>query len=249
MGSYSSEPDGADALSERFPTTQWGVVAAAALTDAESRRALATLCQRYWYPLYACIRHMGHCADEAEDLTQSFFVMLLENELLRHADPGRGKFRTYLLAALQNFLADESDRARAAKRGGRRQAISLDSTLAESRYAVEPSDDRSPERLFDRQWAQNVLNLALADLRAEFSEEGKMRLFDSLWPHVTGEHSDIKYGQLGVELGMTTGAVRVAVHRLRRRFGSLLRDQIAQTLESPGDVDDEIRHLLTLLRR
>lgn len=236
-------------MAQRFTTTQWGLVAAAAApTNAESRAALAELCARYWYPLYAYIRHRGYLPSEAEDLTQAFFAMLLEKRTLKRADPSRGRFRSYLLGTLKHFLAGDTARARVAKRGGGRRPISLDAGDAEGRLRVDPVDRQSPDRLFDRHWALTVLNLTLTELRDQYVREGKQQLFERLQPCLAGRDPDVTYQQLATELGMTEGAVKVAMHRLRRRYGELVRRQIAHTVPSLADIDDEIRQLFTALR-
>jgi RNA polymerase sigma-70 factor (ECF subfamily) len=224
------------------------VAAAGAQTTIASRQALATLCEQYWYPLYAFIRRRGHPRDEAEDLTQAFFAMLLEKNTLKHADPQRGRFRSYLLGTLRNFLANEWDRSQAIKRGGGRKPVSMDAASAEGRLGIEPHIDQSPEHFFDRQWALTVLNLAMELLRIQSRKNGKEAIFDRLQTCLVGEESELNYQQIGDELGMTEGAVKVAVYRLRAKYRELIREQIAQTLDSQDEIDDEIRHLFEALR-
>ena len=248
MASGIGNPTPTSTLSGRFKTTQWGLVAAAAQTGAESRAALATLCEIYWRPLYAYLRRGGHSADEAEDLTQGFFAMLLETRTLKNADPHLGRFRSYLLGALQHFLSNESNRAHRVKRGRGWRLISLDRAEEETRLHRELMDEHSPERLFDRQWGLTILKLALEDLREHFVHEGKGHLFCRLQPCLAREDSQIKYRQLGVELQMSEGAVKVAMHRMRRKYRQLLREQIGRTVRSPEEIDDEIRHLFVALR-
>ncbi|MCX5671607.1 MAG: sigma-70 family RNA polymerase sigma factor [Planctomycetota bacterium] len=242
--SSKSDPGGP----RSFATTRWSLVLAAARDSRpDARAALATLCETYWYPLYTYVRRRGYRAEEALDLTQEFFARLLEKESLRVADRARGRFRSFLLASLNHFLANEWDRARSQKRGGGRKAISLDTAAAESRYALEPSAGLAPEKLFDRRWALTLLERVLADLRRECTRDGKERLFDRLKGYLGGEAPGASYSHVGAELGMTEGAVKMAVHRLRRQYRRLLRAQIAQTVASPEEIDDEIRQLFAAL--
>lgn len=222
------------------------MLAAAHDSRPQAREALATLCGAYWFPLYYYVRRRGYRADEAQDLTQAFFATLLEKEYLDMADPGRGRFRSFLLASLSHFLANEWDRARARKRGGGK-VISMDVADAESRYSLEPADDLTAERLFERQWAMTLLDQVLAELREELARDGKQPLFDRLKGFLGGEAPGASYGQVAAELGMTEGAVKTAVHRLRRHYRRLLRARIAQTVASAEEIDDEIRHLFAAL--
>ncbi|MDB5293202.1 MAG: hypothetical protein JWL69_4443 [Phycisphaerales bacterium] len=247
LETYKSAPQ--MTRSRRFQTTHWSIVAAAgAPTSAESRAALAVLCEAYWYPLYAYLRHRGYSVDSAEELTQAFFAMLIESKTLKNADPSLGRFRSYLLGALKHFLGTQSQQAKAAKRGGGRRVISLDTADAENRLHKELIDDRSPERVFDRQWALTVLNLALARLQEQFQHEGKAHLFAELHRYLTADDSELKYRQLSAELKMSEGAIKVAVHRMRARYRHLVRQQVARTVASPREVDDEIRRLFIALR-
>ena len=229
-----------------FATTRWTLVAAAG-RDAtpEARKALGELCRLYWYPLYAFVRRRGYDADEALDLTQGFLTRLIEKNDLADADPGRGRFRSWLLASVKHYLANEWDRATAAKRGGGVKvfSINIDPDDAEGRYRHEPSHSLTPERIFDRRWALTTLEQALDDLRRECAEEGKTELFEALRPSLTGEALDESYQAFADKLGTSQGAIKVAAHRLRRRYRDLLRAEIAQTVEKPEDVDDEIRDL------
>ena len=230
-----------------FATTHWSVVLAAAHDSRpEAAASLATLCETYWYPLYYYIRRRGYRAEEAQDLTQAFFATLLEKGSLKVADPDRGRFRSFLLASLNHFLANEWDRARARKRGYGR-TLSLDVEDAESRYALEPADHLTAERLFERRWALTLLDLVVAQLRQECAREGKERLFDRLKAFLGGAAAGAPYSQAAADLGMTEAAVKMAVHRLRRKYRRLLRAEIAQTVSSPEQVDDEIRHLFDAL--
>ena len=212
-----------------------------------SHDAMGTLCQIYWYPLYAYVRRFGHSVEASEDLVQAFFVRILEKDTLQHADPERGRFRSFLLASLKHFMANEYNRARAAKRGGGEPIASIDVSGAEGRYALEPRDEATPERLFERQWALTILLRVQARLRSVSIRSGKAQLFERLKDFVTGEETDIPYREAGESLGMSDGAVRVAIHRLRRRFRELLREEIEQTVADPAEVDDEIRFMLATL--
>jgi len=225
-------------------------VLAAGRPDAPRyRESLAALCQTYWLPLYVFLRRRGLDAHAAEDHTQAFFARLLEKHDLRRADPQRGRFRTFLLACLKNFVANELDKAQAQKRGGGRQALPLDFDNAESRYALEPAHDLTPEKLFDRQWAMTLLDLALSRLRAEAEQAGKLAPFERLSVLLADRAGHGAYAEAAAALGMTEGAARVAVHRLRRRYRDLLRDEVAQTVADPADVDGEIRDLMAALAR
>jgi RNA polymerase sigma factor (sigma-70 family) len=230
-----------------FATTRWSLVAAAQDPAApDARQALADLCGAYWYPVYAYVRRRGHDHHDAQDLAQGFFARLLEKHDLAAADRTRGRFRSFLLASCQHFLANHHDREAAQKRGGGRARVPLDAATAEGRYAREPAHADTPERAFDRQWALDVLDRVVGGLRAEYAESGRGKLFDELKACLAGG-SDIGYADLGERLGMTAGAVKVAVHRLRQRYRDRLRAAIAETVATADEVDDEIRDLLAAL--
>jgi RNA polymerase sigma factor (sigma-70 family) len=236
--------------SERFRTTHWSlVVAAGRRSSPDARDALATLCQIYWYPLYAYIRRQGHSPNDAQDLTQEFFARLLEKNLTGKADRSRGKFRSYLLVSLHHFLAREWRSAGARKRGGARIALSLDLQAGESRYALEPAHADTAEKIYERRWALTLLEQTLAKLRAEFASRGKLDLFEHLKPYLGSDESTVPYRQIAAELGKTEGAVKVAVHRLRQRCRELLRAEIAQTVSGPHEVDEELRDLFEAVAR
>lgn len=240
----SSTPPGAG----RFATTHWSVVLAAARpASPRYHDALGTLCRTYWFPLYAYLRRQGYDSHQAEEYTQAFFARMLEKRGLRLADPKRGKFRSFLLAALKHYLANELDRAQAQKRGGGRKVLSLDFENAESQYALEPSHQLTAEKLFERSWALTVLERTMARLQAESAGANKQKLFDRLKVYLTGERSSVSYRDVAAELDITEGAVKVAVHRLRRRYRELLRDEIAQTVTTEEQVDEEIRDLFAAL--
>jgi RNA polymerase sigma factor (sigma-70 family) len=232
-----------------FAATRWTLVLSAAKGSFTPRAtaALAELCRAYWYPLYAFLRRRGHDTHEAEDLTQEFFARLLARDFLAGVDPQKGKFRSFLLAAMKHFLANEWDRSQAQKRGGGQVVLSFDSLAAGSRYGLEPAHDLTPERLFERQWALAVLERVLERLQAEAIAEEKQPLFEQLKIYLAAGRESIRYAQSAAELGMTEGAVKVAVHRLRRRYRELLREEIAQTVASPEEIDEEIRYLLSCL--
>jgi DNA-directed RNA polymerase specialized sigma24 family protein len=227
----------------RFATTQWTLVLAAGQdSTTASREALATLCARYWYPLYAYVRRRGIGPDEAADLTQGFFAKLLEQGIVRGADRHRGKFRSYLLGAFKHYISHEWVRARAQKRGGGKKVVPLDPKDAEFRYGLEPAHDLTAERLFDRQWAVAVLEAALVELEQRYCEDGKGELFRRFKPFLSGG-TGAGYRQAGAAVGLNEGAVRVLVHRLRRRYRQILRDHIGRTVETPELVEEEIQHL------
>lgn len=232
----------------RFEPTHWSVVLTAAGRDSpEAAAALAQLCQDYWYPLYAFVRRKGFAPHEAQDLTQDFFARLLEKNVLKAADPAKGKFRSFLLGSLQNFLNNEWDRRQAAKRGGNAVTFSLDDTTAEARYRLEPADHLTPERIFERRWALTLLEKVHAQLKAEYAAEGKGGQFEALQVYLSGEPKAGNYGESAVLLGLNEGTVRVAVHRLRKRLGQLLRKEVGRTVANPKDVDAEINNLLMAL--
>jgi RNA polymerase sigma factor (sigma-70 family) len=234
-----------------FATTRWSVVLAAGADTSSARvhEALATLCETYWYPLYAFLRSRGYKPEDAQDLTQAFFARLLEKDTLRHADPARGRFRSFLLASLKNFAANERDREIAMKRGGGVPIVSLEIETAEGRFQMEPPSDDTPERVFDRRWALTLLDRVMSRLKAETSRSGKPSQFDRLKTYLTGDQPQPSYAQTAFELGMSEGAVKVAVHRLRRRFRDLVREEIAQTVSSPDEIEDELRHLWSSVGR
>ena len=227
-----------------FATTQWSLVLRAARPeDSVARAALEALCRRYWFPLYAFARRRVSAIHEAQDLTQEFFLRLLQNNSLAAASPERGRFRSFLLASLKNFLSNEWDRANAQKRGGGRERWSLDWEIGESRLSREPAHADTPEREFERQWALTLLDVVVRRLQDEFATAGKSRQFERLKESLSGSRSGIDYPTVATELQMSAEAARQAAHRLRKRYRELLRDEVAQTVESPDEVDDEINRL------
>lgn len=233
---------------QAFHTTHWSVVLAAKdRSEPGAAEALERLCCTYWYPLYAHVRRQGHAPPDAEDLTQGFFARLLEKEWLRSADSERGRFRSFLLASLRHFLSNERDRERAQKRGGGRPILSLDGPGAEERLRSEPAGGCSPQAEFDRRWALTVLGSVLDRLEDEHERKGKAELFRHLRGLLAGGAAEGMHEAVARELGMAEGAVRVAAHRLRRRYRELLRREIAQTVASPEEVEDELQHLFSAL--
>jgi RNA polymerase sigma-70 factor (ECF subfamily) len=232
----------------RFDTTNWSVVTRASSGDpARARAALATLCQAYWYPIYAFIRGRGEAAADAEDLTQAYFTRFLEKDCLKDVRPEHGRFRSFLLVSVRNFVLNEHERERARKRGGGRPHLSLDAAAGEARYAVEPRDATTPETLFERSWARTVLDRVFGRLREEARGGAEGGRYDRLEPFLTGDATADTCASLAREWGLGPSTVRVAVHRLRRRFGEILREEIGQTVARPADVEDEVRHLLRIV--
>ncbi len=252
MARYSSVSKG---RSPRFATTRWSLVLQAKdQPSPDSREALADLCRAYWYPLYALIRRRSRDSHEAQDLTQAFFTTLLEKEFLDDVDPARGRFRAFLLAAVKHFLANEWDKEHAKKRGGAVRIASLDARSfdwdsGESQFQSEPSHELTAERLFERQWALALLNRVLGRLRDELTEAGKAAHFEVLQPFLSMDRDAANYADAAGLLGMTESAVRVAAHRLRKRYRALLRDEIAHTVSTTDEVEDELRYLFTVLSK
>ncbi len=231
-----------------FATTSWSqVLAVRDGSPNEAQQALAALCEAYWYPLYVFVRRQGIDPEDARDLTQAYFAQLLEKDYLHDVDPSEGRFRAFLKVSCKHFLTKERDKARALKRGGKANTISLAAEEAEGRYRFEPVDRLTPEEIFERRWALTVLERVLEKLRQEFSEADKEEEFVRLKGCLTGEEPRIPYRQVATELGSSEGAVKASVHRLRQRFGRLLREEIVETVAHPGDVDDEVRHLLGVI--
>jgi RNA polymerase sigma factor (sigma-70 family) len=233
----------------RFVSTQWSVVVAAGQRDSpESEMALATLCERYWYPLYAYARRRVPGAADAQDLTQAFFARLLEKDYLRQADRQRGRFRTFLLTAFNHFLAKEHERANAQKRGGGKKTLTLDFDRGERCYHQEPSHEATPEALYARGWALALLRQGLVKLREELAAAGKLQLYDCLKGILTADEPPRPYAELVDELGMSREAIKVAVHRLRRRYRELVRAEVAQTVMKAEEIEDELRDLFAAVR-
>ena len=235
-------------MRSQFVTTSWTqVLAAREAASTESRQALEDLCHAYWYPLYALVRRQGWGADEARDLTQGYFAQLLEKGYLDDFDPSLGRFRVFLKTSVKHFLSKERDKAQTWKRGGQAEIVSLDLEDGEGRYRHEPVDRLTPEEIYERRWALTILDRALDRLRGELVEADRASEFDALKGFLTGEEPRQPYREVAASLSMTEAAVKMSVHRLRQRFGALLRQEIAETVARPDDVDDEVRHLLGVI--
>lgn len=255
----SSTPDDAFAPSDsrppgvrrqaRFATTRWSMVVHAGRgQDTGARDALARLCQTYWFPIYVYVRRHGHSPHDARDLTQGFFARMLENQTIGKADPARGRFRTFLLTTLGHFLADEREKARAQKRGGGQHLISLDFAAAERRFELEPVDGgASPDRAFDRHWAMTLLETVLRRLELEYAGAGKLKLFTVLRTTLVGGSATQPYAALASTLGTTEAAVKVAVHRLRKRYREVLQAEIDETVTTVEAAKEELRELFRAL--
>jgi RNA polymerase sigma-70 factor (ECF subfamily) len=233
-----------------FPQTKWTVVLAAGGTPSPaSAAALERLCSAYWYPLYAFVRRRGQAPPDAEDLTQEFFARLLAHNWIAQADRHKGRFRSFLLLAMKRFLAKEWDKVKTLKRGGQVRLVPFQWDTAETRYTREPADTRTPEQVFEKQWALTLLASVLNRLREDYACDGKGALFHTLEPCLIGSRDMQPYAVLAAELGMSEGAVRVAVCRLRERYRACLKAEIAQTVASPAEVVEELRHLLRVMAR
>lgn len=246
MRHASSTPRGTAAA--RFATTHWSLVVQAGRSSrGQSRQALESLCETYWPPLYAHLRRSGYDPQTAQDLTQAFFARLLEKRAIPRADRQRGRFRSFLLASLRNFLSNERDYRSARRRGGGRRIFSIDLDSGEDRYCTEPSCQLTPDRAFERQWALTVLEQALSALENRYREAGKQPLFDALAPFLTAERDSPNYSRTAEDLGMSEAAVKMAASRLRRKYRELIRAEIARTVADPADVDEELRSLFAAL--
>jgi RNA polymerase sigma-70 factor (ECF subfamily) len=233
----------------RFQTTSWSLVLAAASSPNETRTALTSLCESYWNPVYVFIRCSGYDLDKAQDLTQEFFARLIEKNYLKDADRTRGRFRSFLLASVKHFLSNESDRDRALKRGGGRPPISFDAVEAESWYMPPAADDVTPETVFERRWAVSLVARVIGLLQKEYADAGKQEQFASLEPFLINDSDDQRYEDVATRMGVSAGALRMSVHRMRRRYRDLLRSAIAETVTSPEEIDEEIRFLMSRLAR
>jgi RNA polymerase sigma-70 factor (ECF subfamily) len=234
--------------SSRFPATRWTlVIAAGGPNRKDTRSALVSLCESYWYPLYSYLRRRGYPADDAQDLTQEFFVRVLEGRYLDRADPEKGRFRSFILTSLKFFVADEGDRQRAQKRGGG-AVLPLDFDSGEDRYQREPAHDETPERIFERRWALAVLDRVMDKLRTEFLHHGRPEHFERLKIFLLGQ-SGAPYAALAQEMKTSEGALKVAIHRLRKRYRELFRQEIADTVADPADVESELQFLAAVLTR
>jgi DNA-directed RNA polymerase specialized sigma24 family protein len=236
-------PDG----QRRFATTRWSlVIAAGSRAEPGAAAALAALCETYWFPVYAFVRRSGHSTQDAQDLTQAFFARMIEKNDVGTADPARGRFRAFLLTSVRNFLANQRDAAAAQKRGGGAVHIPIEFDDGERRYRLELPDHETPERLYERRWALSTLAAAMNLVAAEYQAADRRGLFDHLKPFLAGVEPD-SYVTLATELDTTEGALRVALHRLRRAYASALRSVVSETVESPSDVDEELRYLVRVV--
>ena len=234
--------------SSQFPTTRWTLVVAAGDPNRkEARTALSSLCENYWYPLYAYLRRRGHSADQAQDLTQQFFMRVLEGRYLDRAHPEKGRFRSFILTSLKFFVADEGDRDRAQKRGAG-MLVPLEFSSGEERYQREPAHDETPERIFERRWALSVLDRVVVRLRDEFVQHGRPEHFERLKVFLLGQ-SDAPYATLARDMKTSEGALKVAIHRLRKRYRELFRQEIADTVADPAEVESELRFLAAVLSK
>jgi len=241
---------GADAAAKTgvFGTTHWSIVLAAGQRESpQAAAALEELCHNYWYPLYACVRRQGYSPEDAQDLTQGFFAQLLARNYLARADPHRGRFRSFLLSGMKRFLCDEWDKSRRLKRGGGQRVVSFDEQAAEERYRLEPPDELTPERLFERAWTAALLERAARRLREEYVGAGKAELYEQLTQFRLDAAEQPAYAEAAAELGLSDSAVKSAIHRLRQRHLQLVREEIAQTVADPAELDEEIRHLLGVI--
>ena len=232
----------------QFPTTRWSLVVAAGNSHPrEAQPALVSLCEHYWYPLYAYLRRRGYPSHEAQDLTQDFFVRVLEGRYLDRADPEKGRFRSFILTSLKFFVADEADRRRAGKRGGGMVAP-LEFSSGEERYQREPAHDETPERIFERRWALSLIDRVVEKLREEYVNHGRPEHFERLKVFLLAQ-SDAPYAELAQEMNPSEGALKVAIHRLRKRYRDLFRQEIADTVADPAEVESELRYLAAVLTK
>ena len=236
-------------MAGRFQTTKWTLVLQAGRGDgAQAQTALASLCEAYWYPLYEFVRRQGYSADQAADLVQGYFALLLEKGFLTKVDRAAGRFRSFLLSSLKHYLYNEYDKAHRLKRGADVPHVSIDGRVAEHRFSIEPADPRTPEDAYVRRWALTVIDRVLAALEAEQTSEEQQKRFHRLEDYLTGVEPKKPYAEAAADLGVSEAAVRVAVHRLRGRFGAVLRDEISNTVNRPEEVDSEIRFLVEALQ-
>jgi RNA polymerase sigma factor (sigma-70 family) len=231
-----------------FATTHWSVVLAAGNSQSPSAaEALEILCRTYWYPLYAFVRRQGHSPHDTEDLLQGFFARFLEKHYLRDVDRAKGRFRSFLLAALKHFLANEWDKAKAVKRGGRVDFLSLEGEAAESRYYEEPASELTPEKLYEQRWAYELLERVMERVQHEFDASGQSSLFEALKVFLLGESQGVSYADVATPQGLSEGALKKRVQRMRQRYQRLLREEIAHTVARPEEVEDEIRYLFSVV--
>lgn len=248
MAALNNDAELAGANAAQFRTTHWSLILAAGQEDDASRgRAMEELCRTYWYPVYAFIRRWGKNADDAQDLTQGFFAHLLERDTFAAARREKGRFRSFLLGALKNYLNYETRKEATQKRGGQATVVPIDEDEGEDRYRNDLAHDAAPDKLYLRSWADSLLASTFEQLRGDYQRAGKLLLFERLSPHLSGAESDASYKELGDVLGMSVGAVTTSVYRMRKRYGELLREQIAHTVSRPEEVDDEIACLFAAM--
>ena len=248
MTTAEHTPVSPPAVAGNFTPTHWSVVVAAGRNDStHARVALEKLCRAYWPPIYAFVRRQGHSPHDAQDLTQEFFARLLEKNYLAEVDRSKGRFRSFLLASLKHFLANEWDKSQAQKRGGGQILIPIDAATAETACGFQPADNSTAEKIYERRWALTLLDQVLRRLRADYARDGKEKLFEQLKPTLTEASRTIGYAEIATRLESTEGAVKVAVHRLRARYRELLRAEIGETVATHGEVEDEIRNLFAAL--
>lgn len=233
-----------------FATTHWSVVLAAAEEESpQAATALDRLCRTYWYPIYAYIRKQGYSPDDAQDLTQGFFAHILSRGFLKRADPNKGRFRSFVLGALRYFLADEWARFQAQKRGGGKLQSVIDTQVGEAKYQREAVDQLDAENIFERRWALALLDRVLERLQKDFQDSGKNAVFDALRGFLIGERGPVTYAEAATKLGMTEGAVKVTVHRMRQRYRELFREEVSHTVDEPAALEDEVRHIFAVLTK
>jgi RNA polymerase sigma-70 factor (ECF subfamily) len=248
MHSSVHQSDSLAAGAGQFALTHWSVVLAAGRSEStHAQEALEQLCVNYWHPIYFYVRRQGHSPADAQDLTQEFFARLLARNDLATVDRSKGRFRSFLLASLKHFLANEWDKAKAQKRGGGQVPLSIDGSAAESSYAFEPVERVTPDKLYERRWALALLQQVMSQLKNEYARQGKAEVFEELKVTLTGEGRMEGYAQIAERLGSSEGAIKVAAHRLRRRYRELLRAEIAHTVSGPDEIEQEIRALFAAL--
>ena len=248
MGDHAPTESNAGPQSPVFATTHWSVVLTAGdESSPQVEAALTSLCRSYWLPVYAFVRKRGHSPEQAQDLTQAFFANFLEKQHVMKANRERGRFRSFLMTSVENFLRNEHDRAQAQKRGGGRQHISLDEQDAEARFLCEPITEADPAKAFEQRWAATLLSNVLGRLQAEFGANGRGDLFEALQAHLWGDAESTPYPELAERFGLSLANVKTTAHRLRQRYRELLREEIAHTVALPSQIDDEIRHLMAVV--
>jgi RNA polymerase sigma factor (sigma-70 family) len=242
--------DTGNSTEARFDKTHWSVILPAANQQAPgAQEALEQLCKTYWPPLYAFLRKQGHGPEDSKDLTQGFFVHLLAKDRLQNIQPAKGKFRSFLLACLNNYVQNERDKEQAGKRGGGQTLIPIDTSEAEERCGIDPADEQDPSRIFERRWASTLISEVLSQLKEKYAQSGKVELFDVLHPFLTGEAERGNYAPAAARLKMNEGAVRTAATRLRNDYRELLRAEVGRTVDSPAGVEDEIRYLFSVFQK